>query len=210
LGKIVAKDMEEKANTKMLGLADYGGFSVISKKPVAKLEDFKGQRIRSAGEYFSYCLEALGAVPVMMSSGETYQAIQRGTVDGGCSGPTTFVSRKWYEVAKHVPSVDLQPVFAFVTVANLDFWNKLPQDLQQIFAGAAVEVENWTAKVAAEEDQRCIEELKAKGVVFDQVSKEEFARWRQAMAPYLAGKVKERVGDKGKQMLDLIAAAQSK
>ncbi len=51
-------------------------------KPVAKLEDLKGLKIRTYGPN-AKMMTLLGAAPVAMPQGEAYDAISNGVVDGG-------------------------------------------------------------------------------------------------------------------------------
>ena len=48
--QIINEELEKK-NMKLLFWMDYGLMSFISKKPLHKLEDFKGKRIRVSGRY---------------------------------------------------------------------------------------------------------------------------------------------------------------
>ena len=66
-----------------------------AKKPIVKLEDFKGLKIRTSGAAMSNVIKALGAVPVQIPTPDISIAMQRGTVDG-----TTFayLSAKAYKV----------------------------------------------------------------------------------------------------------------
>ena len=210
-GKIIAQDFEEKANCKILGWLDYGDVELLSKKPVKKLEDFKGLRVRSPGENCSVWLKAVGAAPVTMSSGEAYQALQRGTVDGVMSGPTSFLERKWYEVAKNMTEYPIQPGGIFGIGINLDIWKKLSPDLQNVLQEAAKEAREYNKKVCADENKRVREELKKLGVTANPISEEEQARWRAKGVPALIENYKQRVGaEKAQKILDAAEALRKK
>ena len=75
--------MKPKAleNVKVLYLHAHGPGLLHTKKPVKTLEDLKGMKIRSTG-FSAKVVEALGAVPVAMPQGETYEALSKGIVDG--------------------------------------------------------------------------------------------------------------------------------
>ena len=97
----------EKYNVRALGFGAYGeSFCLLNKKrPLKSPDDFRGLKIRANQPMAADSVKALGASPVMMSSSEVYMALQRGTIDGASSGPTTFVKRKWFEVADYVTIV---------------------------------------------------------------------------------------------------------
>ncbi|MBN2282571.1 MAG: TRAP transporter substrate-binding protein DctP [Deltaproteobacteria bacterium] len=193
-GDILAQNLEN-CNVKAIGWCLYDTISMIFKDPVVQIEDFKGKRMRAYGQTISYFEEALGASPTMMSSGEVYQALQKGTIDGAMSGITSFDARKWYEVAKHVPDVTFTP-YPYVIVANLKFWNSLPEDLQKVFLDGAITIEEFTKKAAQEAHDKSRDVCEKNGVVFDAISDEELARWRQVSVPILMKKFKENFDPK--------------
>ncbi|MBF7084517.1 TRAP transporter substrate-binding protein DctP [Desulfallas sp. Bu1-1] len=206
-GEMVKKQMEEKANCKFLGWIDYGTADMIFKDPVVKLEDFKGKRMRAYGQIISYYEEALGAAPTMMSSGEVYQALQKGMLDGAMSGLTSFNSRKWYEVAKHVPDVSVAPVVPFATLANINFWNSLPDDLKKIFMEGAAEVEKFTREAEKKDTMESRKVLENNGVIFDKITPEELERWRKATVPIMMEKFSENYDkEKAKKMFECVEA----
>ena len=195
-GDIVKEDLQ-KVHCKGLGWIQFDTGALIVKSPVSNLEDMRGKRVRAYGESCSYFVQSLGMAPLMMSSGEVYAALQKGTIDGSMSGLTSFNSRKHYEVAKYVPDVDFTPnAGAFMTIANLKFYNSLPQDIQKILSDGALEIENYTRKTAREEHVKARNVLTANGVTFTKISAAELAQWRKIAIPYMMSKFKENYDTK--------------
>ena len=194
-GDILREELQ-KIHCKCLGAIHYGTADLMFKTPVSNLEDMHGKRVRAYGQSTSYFLKSLGMAPVMMSSGEYYAALQKGTIDGVLSGLTSFNSRKLYEVGKYVPDVMIQPIVLFVTIANLKFYNSLPQDIQKILSDGAMEIENYTIKAAQEDTIKARNVLTANGVTFQKISDAELARWRKIAVPYMMSKYKENYDPK--------------
>lgn len=69
-------------------------------KPVRRLEDLKGLRIRSSTELLPV-LQSLGADPVNMPMGEVYSALAKGIIDGVFAPPDTFRSLHFSELAPY-------------------------------------------------------------------------------------------------------------
>ena len=202
--QIVSRDFENK-NVKILSQIEYGSQTGISRKPISKSDDFRGLRIRAQGEYIAIFLKAMGAAPVVTSSAEVYLMLQRGTIDGAWSGPSTFVDRKWYEVSKYVLDTDTGVSSTFLLGFNLDFWKKLPPDLQKVFSDAAIEVQNWTRKFAYEADVDYRKTSKEKGVTLTKVESKEWQRWHEKIAPEMEAAYKNAVGqEKGEKIIDII------
>ncbi|MBL0715462.1 MAG: TRAP transporter substrate-binding protein [Desulfosarcina sp.] len=202
---LIKKDFEEEGNVKVLGLVEYGSASLISKRPVEKLEDFKGLRTRAYGMYLAVFLQSVGASPVVMSSGDVYLSLQRNTIDAALSGPSTFVDRKWYEVAKYFLGIEVTHSTPFLTVFNLDFWKKLPPDLQNIFQDAALEVQEWTQTYTLTSDQNYRKTLREKGLTEIPIDEKEMARWREKAVVALVSAYKEHLGaEKAQTILDAL------
>lgn len=106
-------------------------------RPVVKPEDLKGLKIRIPPiEGIRAAFEKLGAKPVVLGLGDTYNAIERGQVDGHENGIDAAVGYKWYEVAKYfTPTDHIYETGAFYI--NEKLWQSLSKEEQQIFINAA-------------------------------------------------------------------------
>jgi TRAP-type C4-dicarboxylate transport system substrate-binding protein len=85
-------------------------------KKIATIEDFKGLKMRSWGEYVPVLWQSLGATGVNVLTQEIYEALQRGTVDCAFWANDLVVGNKLYEVAKfewaqHLGAIPTWPVW---------------------------------------------------------------------------------------------------
>jgi len=136
------------------------------------------------GGNMALAVKALGATPVFLSSGEVYQALQRGTIDGAVSGFTSMSERKWGEVAKYVWELYYCPTTCGHTVANLQSWNKLPADIQKIMLETGREIEKkYRKEVIDKEEAKAREELIKQGVEIVTPSTEEVEICRKLIKP---------------------------
>jgi len=210
-GEIFKKDFEEQANLKVIGWANYGLGEIASKDPIKTLEDFKGKRIRGTGGDVALWLQAVGAAPVTLNSGEVYQALQRGTVDGAYSGPSTFDQRKWYEVVKYGTDSALLPAYAYWILVHIDTWKKFSPELQKVFLDAAKKAYAFNSKAAIEDDRLGFENTKKRGMIYNRIPPTELARWRAKGVPELIKNYKERVGEaKAQKILNAIEELRKK
>jgi tripartite ATP-independent transporter DctP family solute receptor len=198
----IEKALEEKANTKLVCTLAYSGGGPLLTKKVEKLEDLKGLKIRTQSEMSSYWVQTMGASPVVMSSGEVYQALQRKTIDGVLSGPTSYYDRKLYEVGKYI----IKNYFAnsmVSIVANSNTWNSLPKDVQDVMIQAGKEVNAWVRKASADEDTEAWKKLEAMpDMKIYMISEEEAKRWREKGVSIQKQKLVERVGKTGEQLFE--------
>lgn len=106
-------------------------------KELNSLGDYRGLKVRSGG-MGAKVLSAVGAAPVQMPLGEVPQALQTGAIDGAdFVGPFNDVAFGLHKVAKYYywPGW-MEPTGVLDCFVNLDTWNGLPKDLQQIVVGA--------------------------------------------------------------------------
>lgn len=110
-------------------------YNIGTAKPVTKLADLKGMKIRAVGIYADY-VKALGATPVSIPYGEMYMALKMGTVDGFLASAGSLISNKLGEVAKNylLPTTNS---IGFVVAVNMKAWNALPPDLKVILETSA-------------------------------------------------------------------------
>jgi TRAP-type mannitol/chloroaromatic compound transport system substrate-binding protein len=106
--------------------------ALIGRRPIHKVEDFKGYKVRSSGA-IAEMLKDLGAVPSMIPGEELYLALQTGVIDGahwGAAGGA--LTMKLCEVGKYYVQPDLAMAGTDVIVINKDAFDALPKDLQKI------------------------------------------------------------------------------
>jgi TRAP-type transport system periplasmic protein len=107
-------------------------FEVMSSKPVKKLADFKGLKIRAYG-MFADVLRQFGAQCVSIAAYDTYENMQRGVVEAAIMPwPEFFVSYRVYELSKY--SLDLGG-FGYVPspfCISMNAWNQISKKNQDI------------------------------------------------------------------------------
>ena len=113
--------------------------ALISKKPIRKVEDFQGLKVRSSGA-IAEMLRDLGAAPSLIPGAELYLALQTGVVEAAHWGAASgALSMKFPEIAKYYIQPDLAMAGTDVIVINKKIFNSLPKDLQEILDKALKE-----------------------------------------------------------------------
>jgi TRAP-type C4-dicarboxylate transport system substrate-binding protein len=116
-------------NMRYLGPLTNDSYGVWSKKEVRNLGDLKGLKLRAIGMHANL-LHALGGVPVSLGATEIYQAIEKGTLDGGLGNPSFAIGYKWDEVTNYYYDIPFGGLGQFVVI-NKSSWDKIPPDLQK-------------------------------------------------------------------------------
>lgn len=112
-----------------------------SRKPIARLDDFKGQKIRVlATPIEREALSRIGASAVPMDLSETLPALQQGALDAVKSAITVFVTFKYYDVAKYLTNTR-EAIIPTITVVSKVWYDKQPADIRTAILEEAKAVE---------------------------------------------------------------------
>jgi TRAP-type C4-dicarboxylate transport system substrate-binding protein len=182
------------------------GVSVFHMKtrPVEKLEDFKGLKIRTPSRISSAAISALGSTPVPIPGLKITEALMRDVVDGAVTPWSIALAIRTIDVAKsHTENTLHGPTL--VMVMNKDSYAKLPADLKKVIDANSG---GWLAKEFGSrwtnDDKRGrAKAASLKHQIFT-LSEAEEARWRKASQPVYDEWIKEMnaKGLPGKQMVE--------
>ncbi|HKW38668.1 MAG TPA: TRAP transporter substrate-binding protein [Burkholderiales bacterium] len=180
----------------------FNGFKEFTaNKPLRKLDDFKGLKIRiQSSKIIEGEIKALGAIPQVMAFSEVYTALQQGVVDGEENTPSNKYTQKMHEVQKHMTMSD-HGVVMYAVVVNKKFWDGLPPDIRKSLNEAMAESTRYVWQIAKKENDDALAKIRAaKTTEIYVLPPLEKAVWRTAMLPLY----KEYEGVVGKDTLDAI------
>ena len=183
----LGKDLFTKLESKGIkGLAYWdNGFHIMSaNKPLHKVADFKGLKMRiQSSKVLDAQMRALGAIPQVMAFSELYQALQSGVVDGTEGVASNFYTQKIYEVQKHI-TLSNHGHLAYALIINKKFYDGLPADLRAVLDSAVKDATTYANAIAQTENATALEKIKASGksTVYTP-SAAEANEWKQALMP---------------------------
>jgi TRAP-type C4-dicarboxylate transport system substrate-binding protein len=158
--------------------------ALISKEPINRLQQIRGLKIRGSGAAPDL-ITNLGAVPVTLAPAEVYIALQTGTVDAVIMPSYTIGTINLWDVAKGL----LGPPFGQVAgdmYVNLEAYNALPDDLQQVVDEAAEEAMHHYLEAITQKINEITDLAQREhGVTVVNLPDEEFVGILQAAAPLL-------------------------
>jgi C4-dicarboxylate-binding protein DctP len=181
IGKSLFAKLEPKG---IIGLGYWdNGFSVItSNKPIRKLEDFKGLKMRiQSSKVLEATYRSLGALPQVLAFSEVYQALQTGVVDGGENTPSNIYTQKFHEVQKYLTVSD-NTYIGYALIVNKNFWEGLPPAVRGELDSAVKDATAYCNSIAETENAEALAKIKASGTVeFYTLSPQEKAEWRKGL-----------------------------
>jgi TRAP-type C4-dicarboxylate transport system substrate-binding protein len=158
---------------------------VESKIPLAKLDDFKGVKLRYSGAQNRKLYETMGAVPLLISPPESQDALSKGIIEAASFPYEGALSLDLQSVAKHStePGMATAP---FALVMNPAKYNSLPPDLKALIdkaSGPSAAEEYGKLWEAAEKHGR--DEFIKAGVQIHTLSDADVAELKKRMAPHI-------------------------
>jgi len=203
IGKEIEREME-KAGFKNLGFWENGWRHMTnSKRPITTRDDLSGLKIRLQNNSVHLrTFKLLGANPVPMDIKEVYSAMQQGVIDGHENPFCNTLNLKFYEVQKYL-SVSGHFYDLMGAIMNKRFYDSLPKDKQGIIDRAARAATEFQRKQAVEDDLKCLEALKQKGMQVNTMSPVALVKFREMTLPVY----KEFEKELTKDLIDRFAAA---
>lgn len=180
----------ELSDTHLLYVHAHGPGILASISPVKSLADISGINIRATG-LSAKIVSSLGGNSIGMAQSDTYEALQKGVVQATLCPIETLKGWKQGEVVSYITDTPATGYTStmFVTM-NLETWNSLPEDVQQIFTQVS---EEWIDRhgagwnTADDEGKAFIAQLQSEGKFSEtfRLPDEETAKWREKIYPIL-------------------------
>ncbi|QMT16563.1 DctP family TRAP transporter solute-binding subunit [Planococcus maritimus] len=183
LGKELMDDLESNG---LKGLVfGENGFRHVSNNegPIEKPEDMEGLKMRTLeSPLHTDTFNAFGANASPFAFGELYTALQQGTYDAMDCPISLYYTNKFYEVQDYLTLTG--HVYAATSLLmNDDFYNELPEDLQELLMEASEEFRTQQRELAQQQDTEFMDQLEAEGMQINDLTDEQRDAFREAAAP---------------------------
>ena len=196
---------QERFNVKFAGVQDMSGYVLATaKKPVKRLEDLKGLKLRGAGGMTTVLISSLGASAVTMMAEEVAVAAERGVIDGVIAPPFAITSYGWAPILKNMVMPATMGWGMSGYWMNLDKWKKLSERhkkaLEEAFREQEIDGQKWIKRG----ENFIVNKLIEMGVQVYQLPADELARWRAGYEPALKKLYFKETGENGMQLYEMI------
>ena len=175
-----------------------------SKPQLQRPDDVKGLKFRiQDSDVLQEQFRALDANPQKMAFSEVYQALQTGVVDGQENTWSNIFTQKFHEVQDSITETN-HGVILYMVIANSDWWDSLPADIQTGLSEAMNEATVYANQLAFEINENDRKQISDAGKAkIHTLSADDLTEWRKKMEPVW----KKYETDIGKDLID--AAVQS-
>ena len=188
-GTYLQKEMAAKGIHGFLKGSFDNGFRQIGSKshPIRTSDDLIGLKIRVPDSpMFIDLFKVLGTDPKVINVAQLYQSIKSGMVDAQENALVVMELFNLYEVQKYL-SMTNHMWSGFNLIANLKFWNSVPNDIQAILQRNGIKYVALQRRQQSQASAAAVEQLTRYGMVVNSVDTSSFrprlghfyTRWKQ-------------------------------
>ena len=140
----------------------------------------KGKRVRAADGAHAEALAAAGAEVVPLSTGELYDALQRGEIDAAASSTTVLAQDRLYEqVSCYTPPGDVAPGLVYQPLLmRRASYDALSETQREALEATRAPLATLYREEAERQDELSTRAFREAGVAIREMLPEEFEAWR--------------------------------
>jgi len=172
--------LEKEHNQIAIAWLAKGCYQLITDFPIHTMEDMEGHKMAHGGPMIPW-LTALGSVGVASTFLEAYTSLETGVYDGWSAFPEGIAAFKMYEPAPYYTEVDFgTPAMALISM-NLDTFNGLPAEVQEVVLKVREECRMEAAEYMTKVEKDAIEVMKKEGTAIYVLPQDERVRWAKIL-----------------------------
>jgi TRAP-type mannitol/chloroaromatic compound transport system substrate-binding protein len=178
-GMQMLREAYAKYNAYPVGVSWWGVESIVSKRPINSLDDFKGVKFRSPQGMTAEILTKLGASIVVLPGGEVFSALDKGVVDAADWATVSMNERMGFHGVARNPTKIFHSMPVQEFTVNMAAWKALPDELKAIVESTTRE---WTwdqVQRVAVDDVRVLKELGGKSIKYVVWDETQMAKMRE-------------------------------
>ena len=189
--------------TLSLGASDYG-----AKKPILRLSDFAGKKLRINGTALErQKMAKLGATGIGMPLSEVVPALDQGTIDGTISGISVFVAFKMNDLLKTI-TITNDTYINSIAVVSSSWLATLPPDLKKVIIDGGAAVQGKTQQWQFDFAKKLVSDWTALGGTVHMLAPDDLAKMKTLLAPVADQVTKDQPAVH--QMLEMVRTAAAK
>lgn len=204
LGRYFIKD-SEAIGLKPIMFSEYGYRNFVStKKEIKTAADLKGLKVRTTNSPVEVAVaKALGMNPAPIAWGETYTALQQGTVDSEGNTFGLLYDAKHHEVLKYAMT-SAHNYSMHILMINKQYFDNLPKDVQDILLEAGKEALQYERQISFDLEQKAKQKFIDAGIKVHEMTPAELEEMKKLTRP-VWDEFKDKIGQ---DLIDMVVNAQ--
>ncbi|MDR1535982.1 MAG: TRAP transporter substrate-binding protein [Planctomycetota bacterium] len=165
-----------------MGGVSQGSRHMLTVRPVGKLEDLAGLKMRGPNAVYISMFRALGAAGTTMDWNEIYTALQTKVIDGMEASPSMINSMRFQDNAKNLAITNHIIACAYMFF-NQKWFDSLPADLQALIRASVEAAVEHQQRIDDADQDLSLEAMRKQGVVVREMP--DIDKWVAACQPML-------------------------
>src|SRR5690625_293307 len=171
--------------------------------PITTPEEMSGQKLRTMpSNLIIKAYEHMGANPTPTDSGEIYTMLQTKGIDAQENPLFYIVNSNFLEVQDYLMD-SRHHIYTTVTAANLDFFESISEEDQEIITEVVEEVNEWSFDMQDEESQKALDAAQEEDIEIIVLTSEQREAFRELSLPVRDDYAAE--SDIAKEIIETIA-----
>ena len=181
-GRAVWDDLTKKSNSKLIMYNPVGPVMTFSSaRELTGIDAMKGLKARALLKSERPMWDAYEANTVSLPTGEVYTALQTGMIDTINSPPGSIEAYSWWEYLTYAQKPYQYFADAYI-MANQDWFNSLPQDLQDLVMDVGAEIGALATNTILNAGESTLTKFVERGGVVTMLTGGEKAKFNAMMA----------------------------
>ena len=192
LGTRIKEGIQKETGLRPIAHFNRSPRHLTSNRPIEHPDDLNGLILRVPSvPVFVTAWSALGAKPTPMAFSEVFTSLQQGTIEALENPVDIIVNGGFTEVQKYINLTSHVRSWAYPVIGEKQF-QRLPNDLQQIFTDAALEMQIYEAELSANDEKKFLKRIEENGLQFVDADIDAFSeKCRPAIYESLSPKMQE-------------------
>ena len=176
IGKQIEETVINEVGLRPVAYFQRGPRHLTSNRPIRHPDDLNGLilRVPNVPSYIT-AWSTLGAKPTPMAFSEVFTALQQGTIEAQENPFAMIRSASFAEVQDYLNLSGHVISWGYIVIGEKQF-QRLPDDLKEIFLEAAKEMQAWEHSKFLEKEKTIRQELQDMGMEFVEVDKAAFGQ----------------------------------
>lgn len=178
-------DKLKKHNLLVVGLWD-SGFKQISNsiRPIEHYSDLSGLRMRiMPSNILAEQYATVHAQTKRIEFNTVFNQLQKKNVDGQENTLTNITSKNLFSLQNYL-TISNHGYLGYFLLFNLDFWNSLPEDVQQLLTETLAEVQEWEWELTKQLNEEKLQDIEnCQCIQIHYLSDEDQKEWEEKFEP---------------------------
>ncbi len=125
-GPVIDENLQKRFGVKLLGIWTFGPQVIFCNKPIHRLSDLKGRKVRVGASTYDALIKSQGGIPVVIPFDRVAEALSSNMADCAISSQTSAYSAKWPLYLTYVYPIATQMGTNGIAI-RVDTWNRFSE-----------------------------------------------------------------------------------